>query len=57
MKYLLVLFLFGCSTTNEWTPKSSGPGGNGLYRFENNEVVCYSMSRGETGSALQCKFK
>jgi len=57
MKYLLLLALTGCSTTNAWTIYSAHPGGSGLYRYENEEVICYSLTKDLNAAALQCKFK
>lgn len=56
MKYILLLLLNGCATSNEWKMHSAHPGGTGMYRYENTEVVCYSLTKSDD-VALQCKFK
>lgn len=53
---ILVVFLtFGCTTTSHWQHYANHPG-KGLYRYENEEVVCYELSTSDSAS-LQCQFK
>ena len=56
MKYILLLLISGCATPSPWVKYAQIPDG-GLERFENQEVVCYSLSKNSDYATLQCKFK
>lgn len=54
---LILLFLLsGCASSQAWTSYGSPPSKSGIYRFENEEVVCYSL-KDTTSNSLQCLFK
>lgn len=61
----LLITLFGCIRPTSdaqaekragWMEVVSGDINYGLHRYENNEVVCYTIRATESIS-LQCKFK
>lgn len=58
MKYLLLLLMAGCcnsdgSKDNYFDQLQVEKVGQGFYRFENSEVLCYRVYN----NTLQCKFK
>ena len=53
--FITVFLTLGCATTNHWQHYANHPG-KGLYRYENEEVVCYTLGASDSES-LQCKFK
>ena len=53
--FIIVYLTSSCTTTSPWQRYANHPG-KGLYRYENEEVICYELSTSDSTS-LQCQFK